>query len=315
MRILLALVLTLGADQKLSAANDLLQEPVLKRIALSFDDAPKGDGAAFSGEQRTAALIEALRSAQVGPVVFFVKTDHLRASGGVARIQRYADAGHLIANHTHSHAWLSRTDTDKYIADIDKAEALLAGFSNRRAWMRFPYLDEGRPLAKRDAVRAALNERGLMNGYVTVDNYDWYLDQKWNEAVRAGRSVDLKALGGAYVDLLLGAVEFYDDIAVNTFGRSPAHILLLHENDMAAMFVGDLVAALRETGWTIVSPDEAYEDPLNAMVPKTLINRQGRVAALAVDAGLDPRTLTHLAIEEDQIDAMLLERGVFGEED
>ncbi len=34
--------------------------------------------------------------------------------------------------------------------------------------------------------------------------------------------------------------------------------------------------------------------------------------SLAVDAGLDPRTLTHLAIEETQIDALLVERGVFG---
>ena len=37
------------------------------------------------------------------------------------------------------------------------------------------------------------------------------------------------------------------------------------------------------------------------------------LSALAVDAGLDPRILTHLAIEEDQIDALLVERGVFGE--
>jgi hypothetical protein len=38
-------------------------------------------------------------------------------------------------------------------------------------------------------------------------------------------------------------------------------------------------------------------------------------AALAVDAGLDPRILTHLAIEETQIDALLVERGVFGEKE
>lgn len=37
------------------------------------------------------------------------------------------------------------------------------------------------------------------------------------------------------------------------------------------------------------------------------------LSALAVDARLDPRILTHLAIEETQIDALLTERGVFGE--
>lgn len=34
-------------------------------------------------------------------------------------------------------------------------------------------------------------------------------------------------------------------------------------------------------------------------------------AALAIEAGVDNRTLTHLAIEEDQIDALLLERKLF----
>jgi peptidoglycan/xylan/chitin deacetylase (PgdA/CDA1 family) len=313
MRLLLFLSLSLSLSVSLSAANDPSRRPAVKQIALSFDDAPRGDGAMFDGEQRTTALINALRAAKVGPVVFFVKTAHLERPGGVARIERYAKAGHLIANHTHSHAWLSRTDTDEYIEDIDKAELLLAAFSNRRAWFRFPYLDEGKPISKRNAVRAALRERGLMNGYVTVDNYDWYLEQMWRDAVNAGRDVNMNALGDTYVELLLGAVAFYDNIATDTIGRSPAHILLLHENDLAAMFIGDLVAALRGNGWTIISPDEAYKDPINTVIPTTLITRQGHVAALAIDAGLDPRTLTHLAIEEDQIEAMLLDRAVFGQ--
>jgi hypothetical protein len=37
------------------------------------------------------------------------------------------------------------------------------------------------------------------------------------------------------------------------------------------------------------------------------------VDPIAVDAGLDPRILSHLAKEENQIDALLVERGVFGE--
>jgi len=284
-----------------------------KRIALSFDDAPKGDGPIFSGDERAAVLLETLGSTETGPVVFFVTTSNLERPGGRERVASYAQAGHLIANHSHSHSWLKNTDTELYIGDIDQAEQLLDGFDNRRAWFRFPFLDEGTPREKRDAVRSALSERGLMNGYVTVDNYDWYLDMKWKQAVDDGRSVDVEALRGVYVDMLLGAVDFYDDVAANSINRSPAHVLLLHENDVAAMFVGDLVTALRARGWSIVSPDEAYSDPIAQVIPKTLMTRQGHVGALAVDAGLDPRTLTHLAIEEAQIDAMLSDRQVFGE--
>jgi len=313
MRVVLYLLIAgvlLSANPACAASSDAARDST-KRIALSFDDAPKGDGPKFSGDERAAVLIDALAAAETGPVVFFVKTSNLGRPGGSERVARYAAAGHLIANHTHSHSWLNRTATNKYIDDIDHAEELLQGFENRRSWFRFPYLDEGTPRAKRDAVRIALDERGLMNGYVTVDNYDWYLDVKWKTAVNEGRSVDIEALRGVYVDVLMGAVAFYQDIALESIDQSPAHVILLHENDVAAMFIGDLVVALRTEGWSIVSPDEAYADPIAKSVPETLMTRQGHIAALAVDAGLDPRTLTHLAIEESQIDALLAERQVF----
>ena len=304
-------VMISGDPVRVSAAN--LDSNTSKRIALSFDDAPKGAGPRFSGDERAVVLIDALESVAAGPVVFFIKTSNFERPGGRERVARYADAGHLIANHTHSHNWLKRTDANQYIEDIDQAEDLLQGFPNRRAWFRFPFLDEGTPREKRDAVRAALIERGLMNGYVTVDNYDWYLDSKWKMAVDEGRKVNIDALRGVYVDMLMGAVTYFDDLAIESLDRSPAHVILLHENDVAAMFIGDLITALRADGWSIVSPDEAYADPVAKVVPKTLMTRQGHVGALAVDAGVDPGTLTHLAIEEDQIDALLAERGVFGE--
>lgn len=309
MRILIyALLLVLTASGQAFAADDV----ALKRIALTFDDAPRGVGPAFEGAARGAALIKALRDNEIGPVAFFVYTKNMARADGRERIENYAAAGHLVANHSHEHPWLKDTLTADYISGIDKAEELLENFENRRPWFRFPYLDEGRPREKRDSVRSALRARGLRNGYVTIDNYDWYMEAQWLKAVRQGRPVDSEALGAAYVEMLLGAVRFYDGLAVQSLGRSPAHVLLLHENDLAALFIGDLAAALRAEGWKIISPDEAYADPVADIVPYTLMTRQGHVAALAVEAGLDPRTLTHLAIEEDQIDVFLAARKVFG---
>ena len=283
-----------------------------RQIALTFDDAPRGDGAIYTGDERAEALIATLKAADVDQAAFFVTTRGFDEPGGRERIERYAAAGHLIANHTHTHQWLSRVETDAYLADIDEAERRLAGLPNRRPWFRFPYLDEGRTAEKRDALRDALKDRKLKNGYVTVDNYDWYLQQHLDAAARDGRAFDLEKLKGVYVEMLVGATRYYDGLAVDALGRSPAHVILLHENDVAALFVDDFVAALRADGWEIVSPDVAYADPVAAMVPQTLITQQGHAAALAIDAGLDTRTLTHLAIEEAEIDALLEERGVFG---
>ena len=106
---------------------------------------------------------------------------------------------------------------------------------------------------------------------MTVDNYDWYLESKWQEALRQGLTVDVDAMRTAYIEMLMSAVNFYDDVATRALEASPAHVLLLHENDLAALFVGDLIDALRDDGWAIVSPDEAYADPSLKAVPQTLM--------------------------------------------
>jgi peptidoglycan/xylan/chitin deacetylase (PgdA/CDA1 family) len=308
-----ALLAVLAACSHSYENTSVSQPQEIKRIALSFDDAPRGDGPRYTADERGAALIQTLAAAEAPPAAFFVTTKGFAVPGSKERIERYAAAGHLIANHSHTHQWLSRLGAEEYIADIDIAEQHLEGISNRRPWFRFPFLDEGNKLEIRNSVRAALAERGLMNGYVTIDNYDWHIESQWQKAVRAGRPVDLDALKNAYVDMLIGAVRFYDEAAVEAFNRSPAHVLLLHENDVAALFIGDLIVALRADGWEIISPDEAYEDPIAAVEPQTLMTRQGHVAALAIEAGREPETFSHLAIDEEAIDAMLSERGVFGE--
>jgi hypothetical protein len=151
-----------------------------------------------------------------------------------------------------------------------------------------------------------------MNGYVTVDNYDWHIASLWRRAVRNERPIDVEVLRKTYIDILIGAIEFYDEKAVEHLGVSPPHVLLLHENDTSAAFIADLVTALRAKGWEIISPDEAYADEFAEVVPQTLRTRQGHLAALAMEAGGDPHSFDHLAINEDQIEALLEQRGAFG---
>lgn len=279
-----------------------------KRIVLTYDDAPRGDGLVFSGEERATALIDALSSVDAGPVAFFVNTRGFDADGdGRARIQRYAAAGHFIANHSHSHPWAHRTSIEDYLADIDAAEERLQGIGNRRPWYRFPFLDEGRTADKISGIAAGLAERGLANGYVTVDNYDWHVDRRLQEALRDGRRVDYEKLGRLYVRMMLYAAEFSDSLAVQSLGQSPVHVLLLHENDLAALYSDDLVKAFRAAGWDVVSPETAYDSPLPP--PETVHTGQGRVVGLAIDAGRHRSTLWTWAMDEDILDLELRRSG------
>jgi peptidoglycan/xylan/chitin deacetylase (PgdA/CDA1 family) len=282
-----------------------------KKIAITFDDAPRGDGPMYSGNERGAALLKALAKANVKQAAFFITTGALNKPGNLQRISNYAKAGHIIANHSHSHLWLKDTPTDKYLADLDEAERLLSGISNRRPWFRFPYLDEARILVKRDEVRRALEKRKLFNGYVTVDNFDWHIERQWKQAQSKGEHTNISALKQVYIDLLISSIEFYDNMAIDALGRSPAHVLLLHENDVAVLFIGELVEVLRGKGWSIISADQAYQDPIARMTPKTLLTGNGRVAALAIDSGLSAVKLAHWGSNEKEINAALNRNKVF----
>ena len=283
-----------------------------KRIAFSFDDVPRHAGAFFTPDQRTAELIAALRRGGVAQAGFFVTTGNLarpHGAGGEERIAAYVAAGHVVANHSHSHNRLSRTPVEEYVLDLDRAEALLAGRPGHRPWYRFPFLDEGgRDTVRRDTLRAALAGRGLANAYVTIDNYDWHFDMLASAARREGKEIDMDALRDLYVETLVDTANFYDRIAVETLGRSPVHVLLLHETDLAALFADDLAAGLRADGWEIVPIDEAYRDPIAALAPDTWFLGSGRVAALAHVAGRAPRDLVHPRTDEAMLARLFAER-------
>ncbi len=276
------------ADDQPSAAQG-------KRIAISFDDVPRHAGAFFTPDERTVRLIAGLAEAGITQAGFFVTPHNLGNDGGEGgefRIRAYAAAGHVLANHSAGHTSLNDMTAEQYLADIDQAEGWLAGMPNRRPWFRYPYLHEGQD-ERRDLVRAGLRQRGLMNAYITVDNWDWAIDDLSRQAVADGKAMDMDALRDFYVETLVSAAEFTDDLAATVLDRPAAQVLLLHETDLNALFIADLARGLREAGWQIVPIDEAYADPIAAREPDTFRLGGGRIAALAAEAGVPEARLTH----------------------
>jgi peptidoglycan/xylan/chitin deacetylase (PgdA/CDA1 family) len=293
-----------------ASSSAVAADPPRKRIAITFDDAPLADGPFFSGTERTRRLIAALKEADVPQAAIFVTTGNIKDAAGEERIRAYAAAGHLLGNHSHSHKWLKDMDAAAYLADIDRASRRLAGFDNVRPWFRYPFLNESPDARRRDAVRAGLAQRKLMNGYVTVDTWDWAIVDLARQAKLGGRDIDMDALRQMYLDVMLHAVDTYDKLALQALGRSPAHVLLAHENDLEALFIGDLVKALRDRGWTIIGPEEAFSDPIGRVVPNTLHNGNGRVAALAAVKGFGPERLRDLYHDEKLLKQMFEQRVV-----
>ncbi|MCB9025218.1 MAG: polysaccharide deacetylase family protein [Bdellovibrionaceae bacterium] len=203
-----------------------------------------------------------------------------KSKGRQERVMGYSKAGHLIANHTFSHPRLSDTVTDEYIKEIDNADKLIRQFPTYTKWFRFPFLNEGDTLKKRDAIRNHLKKMGYINGYVTIDNYDYFIDMMVQKAIAKGQKVNLDRACTMLVELMWDGIQYYDAAAQKHIGKV-RHVLLMHENDIEAQCLEKLITHLNTNDWKIVSPQYAFADPLLQVEPDTMYLGQGRVAAIA----------------------------------
>jgi len=258
-----------------------------KQLAITFDDTPSMREGYFNGLTRTQTLINELDTHDIHRVTFFANSRLLNEEG-VKRITQYSNAGHFIANHTHDHANFNTTTVAQFTDSFLMAHQQLSQFENYLHYFRFPYLSEGNTLQKRDAMKAVLQAHGYKNAYITLNNFDWHIENLFQQAITDGHRVDLKKLKLFYIEVMTASIGFYDELAMKYLKRSPKHVLLMHETDVAALFVGDLIEALRQDGWQLIDLEDAYSDPISDFVPEqAYANSPGRVAELAIKEGFD----------------------------
>ena len=88
----------------------------------------------------------------------------------------WAQAGHLVGNHTASHRSLAdpKVSLEWFIADVQAADATVRDLPSFVPMLRFPYLKEGDTLTKRDGLRAWMARNGYKSAPISIDASDWY---------------------------------------------------------------------------------------------------------------------------------------------
>ena len=277
-----------------------LSQPQAKQLAISFDDSPRTANGYLNGPERAHKLLAALKNNGVDQSAFFSVTSRLDSEGR-KRLKSYSDAGHIIANHTHTHPDLNKMSLHDYIAEIEQAHKALASYPTFKSWFRFPYLREGDTPEKRDGMRVWFEQNDYLNAYITLNNYDWYIESLFQNAIKNHQQVDFEALEHFYVDTIIEGIDFYDGLANKYLSRSPKHVLLLHENDIAALFVGKLVQKLKKQGWEIIPITAAYDDKIaDYHLERTLRYNPGRIGEIALDKGMS-KGLWHQTLDEDYL--------------
>ena len=255
----------------------------VKTLSLSFDDGfdPRTQPEAAAWNARM------LRALETGGIkaAFFPAGRFVDSPEGLALVRAWGEAGHAIGNHTYSHADFDTLTLDACIADIARGDKLFNAMPRFKPRLRFPYLREGATAEKRDGLRDWLAKNGYAAAPISIMSGDGFYSQRLEQALRTRADRDVEPFRRAYVRHLVERAAYSDRVARDTLGRSPAHVMLLHTNLANAMYLPDVIAALRSEGWTFVDAETAFADPLYRMQPKGLPAGGNIVAELAKDAG------------------------------
>jgi peptidoglycan-N-acetylglucosamine deacetylase len=258
-----------------------------KRVAISFDDGTTRDMPGYQLEEWNGMILSHLEKHEVRSI-FFATGRQLNSTKGKYILESWREAGQLLGNHTYTHPSFndSTVSLEFYKKDFLQNKKFLSKYPNFIPYFRFPYLREGETVAKRDGFREFLAEQKFKNGHVTIDGSDWYISSRMVGKLKSAPKRDVEPYRELYVQHHLDRARFNDSLAVVLTGRQIDHVLLLHHNLAAALFLGDLLEALKTEGWEIIDVMEAYKDPVYDHTPQTLPAGGNYLRALSKEAGI-----------------------------
>lgn len=136
------------------------------------------------------------------------------AGGAIPQLKKYVDAGFLVGNHTCTHPRLDNVGFMQFSKDAAKADTLLGPLYKDQKFFRYPFLNESKDEKLRDQMRDWLKANQYQNGMVSIDNDEYIFSWAINKAKVSGKKIDYKKIEALFLKHLIGAVEFYEQLAV-----------------------------------------------------------------------------------------------------
>ncbi len=256
-------------------------------VAITMDDFNWNKSLRLSPDERNRAILQALRSHGDLKAALFVACKNADSDKGKELLREWDRAGHLIANHSFSHKEFnsSKITAEVFTADIARCDDIIKTYPHFQRLFRFPYLKEGDTAAKRDAVRAFLEQHGYRNGHVTIDASDWAIEVRLSARLNKDPAADVTLYRGFYLNHMWERSLYYDDLSRKVLGRSVKHTILVHYNLLNALFLGDLLDMFKSKGWKLINAQEAFKDPVFQAAPKIVPTGESIIWALAKETG------------------------------
>jgi len=270
------------------------------KISFTFDDGSTNDFGDYKLEVWNQLLLDHLKKHNLRAILFSAGHNKETEKGKYV-LTSWNNAGHFIANHTYSHPNFNSKNVSlqDFESELIRNDTIINKYSNYYRYFRFPYLKEGNTTEKVNGFRLFLKQNGYKNGHVTIDASDWYIDSRLVKRLRENSSADVSGFRDYYQNHLLSRAMFYDSIAFQLTNRRINHVLLLHHNLAAALFLDDLIEHFKANGWEIMNADEAYRDAIYNEVVDTLPAGESLIWAVAKKSGRFEKVLRYPAEDSE----------------
>ncbi|MES2587490.1 MAG: polysaccharide deacetylase family protein [Bacteroidota bacterium] len=293
-------------EHRLFCQNEISEKP---KISFSFDDGSVEDMPGYKLELWNQLLLNNLEKHHLKAILFSMGKNKTSEKGRFI-LNSWDVAGHMIANHTFSHLNFNseKTSLEKFEFDFLTNDSLIRSYSNYYPYFRFPYLKEGNNAEKRDGFRAFLKEQKYKNGHVSIDASDWYIDSRLLKRLKENPKADISGFKSYYIQHIYNRALYYDSLSYQLTKRHINHVLLLHHNFIAALFLDDLIQYFKEKGWEVMDADKAYQDEIYTKQTSIIPSGESLIWSLAKESGMFEKVLRYPAedsmYEKDRMDKL-----------
>jgi len=243
------------------------------QIAFTFDDLP-AHGPLPPGVARpeiVKSILATLKRENMPPIYGFVNGFRVaRYPYQIHILQAWGAAGNPVGNHTWSHPEFDKLTVAEYEANIARNEPLLRKVSpdSDWHWFRFPYLEEGNTIEKREQLRAWLSQHGYRIAEVSMDFQDYNWNEPYARCAAKHDDAAIQSLHDSYLSAADESIGVYRQIAQTLYHRDVPYVLLMHIGAFDAHMLPELIALFRSRGFSFVTLQQAMADPIYNVDPK-----------------------------------------------
>ena len=259
-----------------------------RTVALTIDDLPFR-----TGEDKPMLPVDAKRAVAANhkllrpiarhhvPVTGFViqkGVEDLGPGSGTEILREWTQHGFDLGNHTYSHPNFNDLTIEQFEDQIVRSETsiapLMKAAGRRVEFFRFPFNHTGDTKEKHDIVAAFLVQRGYRLAPCTIETSDWMFNAAYIRMLDRHDKASASRLRADYLAFTAAQIDYFAGLSQEVVGYEPPQIMLIHDNQLNADVIEELLALFEKRQYRWVTLGEAEKDPVYR-TPETFITKYG----------------------------------------